>query len=101
MLVVCVGVALALGCKSGGSTPAKPAADPPFMSAVAGMPPVPSGQEAPPPDKTGGFDGKRAYDQVAKQVSYGPRPAGSPELAKLQDYLDGELKSHGCTVETD
>ena len=101
MLVVCVGVGHALGCKSGGSTPAKPAADPPFMSAVAGTPPVPSGQEAPPPDKTGGFDGKRAYDQVAKQVSYGPRPAGSPALAKLQDYLETELKSYGCTVETD
>jgi Zn-dependent M28 family amino/carboxypeptidase len=71
------------------------------MSAVAGSPPVVAGQEASPADKTGGFDGKRAYDQVAKQVSYGPRPAGSPALAKLQDYLETELKSYGCTVETD
>jgi Zn-dependent M28 family amino/carboxypeptidase len=101
MLIVCVCVALALGCKSGASTAAKPPAEPPFMSAVAGPPPVAAGQEAPPADKTGGFDGKRAYDQVAKQVSYGPRPAGSPALAKLQDYLETELKSYGCTVETD
>jgi Zn-dependent M28 family amino/carboxypeptidase len=101
LLVVCACVALALGCKSGGSTAAKPAAEPPFMSAVAGSPPVAAGQEAPPADKTGGFDGKRAYDQVAKQVSYGPRPSGSPALAKLQDYLETELKSYGCTVETD
>ncbi len=99
MLIVCVGVALALGCKSG-STAAKPA-DPPFMSAVAGTPPIAAGQQAPSADKTGGFDGKRAYDQVAKQVSYGPRPAGSPALAKLQDYLEAELKSYGCTVEAD
>jgi glutaminyl-peptide cyclotransferase len=98
MLAVCI--CLALGCKSGGSTAAKPA-DPPFMSAVAGTPPIAAGQESPSPDKTGGFDGKRAYDQVAKQVSYGPRPAGSTALAKLQDYLETELKSYGCTVEAD
>ena len=98
MLAACI--CLALGCKSGGSTAAKPA-DPPFMSAVAGTPPVAAGQQAPSADKTDGFDGKRAYDQVAKQVSYGPRPAGSPALAKLQDYLEAELKSYGCTVEAD
>jgi len=100
-LIVCACLALVLGCKSSGSTAAKPAAEPPFMSAVAGTPPVQAGQEAPSADKTGGFDGKRAYDQVAKQVSYGPRPAGSPALAKLQDYLEAELKSYGCTAETD
>ena len=71
------------------------------MSAVAGTPPVQAGQEAPSADQTGGFDGKRAYDQVAKQVSYGPRPAGSPALAKLQDYLEAGLKAYGCTTETD
>jgi glutaminyl-peptide cyclotransferase len=72
------------------------------MSAVAGSAPVPApADEAPPADKTGGFDGKRAYDQVAKQVSFGPRPPGSPAIGKLQDYLESELKSYGCAVETD
>jgi glutaminyl-peptide cyclotransferase len=99
LLTFCV--VLALGCKSGGSAPAKPAADPPFMSAVAGSAPLAADQEAPPADKTGGFDGKRAYEQVAKQISFGPRPAGSPALAKLQDYMETELKSYGCAVETD
>jgi len=70
------------------------------MSAVAGNAPSPA-DEAPPPEKTDGFDGKRAYDQVAKQVSFGPRPAGSAALAKLQDYLQAALKSYGCAVETD
>ena len=70
------------------------------MSAVAGNAPSPA-DEAPAPEKTDGFDGRRAYDQVAKQVSFGPRPAGSAALAKLQDYLQAELKSYGCTVETD
>jgi glutaminyl-peptide cyclotransferase len=70
------------------------------MSAVAGTAPAP-GDEAPPADKTGGFDGKRAFDQVAKQVSFGPRPPGSAAIKQLQDYLIGELKSYGCTVDTD
>lgn len=92
---------LALGCKSDSSSqPA--AAQPPFMSAVAGNPPVVDpADQAPPASSTGGFDGKRAYDQVAKQVSFGPRPPGSPAIVKLQEYLESELKSYGCAVDTD
>jgi hypothetical protein len=99
---------LVVGCKSGqtaspdagtASSAANPG-QPPFMSAVAGNPPA-QAIDAPPPEQTGGFDGKRAYQQVAKQVSFGPRPAGSPALAKLQAYLETEFKSYGCTVETD
>ena len=74
------------------------------MSAVTTAPPqapVQANDEAPPPDKTGGFDGKRAYAHVAKQVSFGPRPAGSPAIAKTQEYLLAELKSYGCTAEVD
>jgi glutaminyl-peptide cyclotransferase len=93
------------GCHSESAAPkqgvakgdAPKAGDPPFMSAVAGPPP----DGAPPPEKTGGFDGVRAYQQVVKQLSFGPRPAGSPALAQLQSYLESELKSYGCTVETD
>lgn len=74
---------------------------PPFMSAVAGAPPLAPGDQAPPPETVGGFDGSRAYQQVAKQVSFGPRPAGSAALGQLQDYLVAELKSYGCAVDTD
>jgi len=96
---------LPLGCKSRDSATtrnatAANAGQPPFMSAVAGNPPA-QAIDAPPAEKTGGFDGKRADEQVAKQLSFGPRPAGSPALAKLQDYLETELKSYGCAVETD
>jgi glutaminyl-peptide cyclotransferase len=91
-------VLLAPGCKSDKPAPAQP----PFMSAVAGSAPaIAPEDEAPAPDKTGGFDGKRAYDQVAKQVSFGPRPPGTPAIAKLQEYLETELKSYGCAVDTD
>ncbi len=92
------------GCKAKADSPQPTAKDAPFMSAVTTAPP-PAVQTpadaAPDPDKTGGFDGKRAYAQVAKQVSFGPRPAGSPALAQTQDYLLAELKSYGCTTEVD
>ena len=110
MMMALCGAVLALGCKSGSQTPsAETQADSntakgnaPFMSAVAGNPPmVPAADAAPSPDTTGGFDGNRAYQQVAKQVSFGPRPAGTPALAQLQNYIESELKSYGCTVDTD
>ena len=98
MLVTVMG----LGCKAGGSTATSAAsgAEKPFMSAVAGNPPG-AGEDVPAPEKTDGFDGKRAYAQVAKQVSFGPRPAGSAALGQLQEYLETELKSYGCAVDTD
>jgi glutaminyl-peptide cyclotransferase len=98
-VALCTLAALA-GCKSSGSASAAPAAQPPFMSAVTSAPPeTPS--DALPPEKTGGFDGKRAFAHVAKQVSFGPHPSGSPAIAQLQDYLLSELKGCGCTVDVD
>jgi glutaminyl-peptide cyclotransferase len=85
-----------MGCKSKGAE----ASTAPFMSSVA-TPPPQLADEAPAPEKTGGFDGKRAFAHVAKQVSFGPHPSGSPAIAQVQDYLLSELKSYGCTVETD
>ena len=67
-LLVLVAV-VALGCKSGGTTAAPAAtAEKPFMSAVAGNPPAVA-EDVPAPEKSDGFDGKRAYEQVVKQVS--------------------------------
>ena len=88
------------GCKTKADSSQPGAKDAPFMSAVTIAPPQ-AADEAPPPEKTGGFDGKRAYAQVAKQVSFGPRPSGSPAIAKTQDYILAELKSYGCTAEVD
>jgi glutaminyl-peptide cyclotransferase len=84
---------------SGPSPAASSASAAPFMSAVAAAPP--QSLDAPPPESTGGFDGKKAFAHVAKQVSFGPRPSGSPAIIQAQDYLQSELKSYGCTVETD
>jgi len=70
------------------------------MSAVAAEPPQ-IATDALPAEKTGGFDGKAAYEHVAKMVSFGPRPAGSQAIAQTQDYILSQLQSFGCTVETD
>jgi glutaminyl-peptide cyclotransferase len=94
-LALCVALS---GCKAKADNPAP--ASPPFMSTVATPPPQLAG-DTPPPDKTGGFDGKRAYADVAKQVSLGPHPSGSQAIVQVQDYLLSELKSYGCSVETD
>ena len=60
-----------------------------------------SGGDAPPAEKAGGFDGKRAFAQVAKQVGFGPRPSGSAAIGKLQEYIQNELSSYGCKVDVD
>lgn len=93
---------LALVCLAGcrASDSSRGAGQPPFMSTAASNPPQAS-DDAPRPDKTGGFDGKRAYELVAKQVGFGPHPSGSPAIAKVQDFLQSELKGYGCTVDTD
>src|SRR5207244_8377428 len=75
-------------------------AQPPSVNSVA-VPPAQIAADALPADKTGGFDGKAAYDHVAKMVSLGPRPSGSPAIAQTQDYILSQLKSFGCTAETD
>jgi hypothetical protein len=91
------------GCKAKADSPQPGAKDAPFMSAVTTAPPAATQDpaEAPPPEKTGGFDGKRAFAHVAKQVSFGPRPAGSPAIAQTQDYILAELKSYGCAADID
>jgi glutaminyl-peptide cyclotransferase len=103
---ICAGIFLAAltGCKTKGdhstSSGSSSAGAEPFMSALASAPPQ-SADDAPPPDSTGGFDGKRAFAHVAKQVSFGPRPSGSQAIVQTQNYIQSELKSYGCTVETD
>jgi glutaminyl-peptide cyclotransferase len=100
----CFFLAVLAGCKAKGDNGRSPAPSSvsaaPFMSAVTSVPPQ-GADDAPPPESMGGFDGRRAYAHVAKQVSFGPRPSGSPAIIQTQDYIQSELKSYGCTVETD
>ena len=88
------------GCMASGNESSGSAGQPQVASADTFASPQ-AGDDAPSSEKTGGFDGKRAFANVAKQVSFGPHPSGSQAIAKVQDYLLSELKSYGCTVETD
>lgn len=47
------------------------------------------------------IDGERAFEHVRKQVEFGPRPAGSAELARTREYIVSELKSYGLNVTVD
>lgn len=47
------------------------------------------------------FDGDRALDFVRKQVEFGPRPPGSPELEKTRAYIIDQLRSFGLNVTAD
>jgi len=44
------------------------------------------------------FDGDRAFEYVKKQVEFGPRPPGSPELEKTRAYIVDQLRSFGLNV---
>ena len=56
---------------------------------------------SPPAKTTSDFDGGRAFEHVRKQVEFGPRPPGSPELEKTRGYLIDQLKSYGLKVTSD
>jgi hypothetical protein len=98
-LVACA--AVLSGCKAkadgnGGAPATSTAVTAPSQAAAQQ-----GGDEAPPAEKTGGFDGKRAFAHVAKQVGFGPRPSGSAAIGQLQEYIQNELTSYGCKVDTD
>jgi glutaminyl-peptide cyclotransferase len=71
------------------STPA------PAAATVAAMP-APTCKTPPPAT----FSGDCAFDQVAAQVGFGPRPPASDAIHRTQDYIIGQLKGFGCAVDT-
>ena len=74
---------LLLGCPSNTNKPAEGLAPPPASPAKSD------------------FDGDRAFEQVRKQVEFGPRPAGSADLEKTRNYMIDQLRSYGLKVSTD
>src|ERR1700730_14216820 len=61
--------------------------------------PQPADSAAPIP-RAVAFNGERALEHVRKQLEFGPRPPGSPELAKTREYILNELKNYGLSVTT-
>jgi len=82
----CVLLFGAAGCKTKADNPQAAPANPPFMTAAAAASPQ-IADDAPPPDKTGGFDGKRAFAHVVKQVAFGPGRQAPPPSRKLRTTL--------------
>ncbi len=92
--VACGGSSHPTSASSSAATTATPAAN----QSVSSAKPT---EVAPAADQTGGFDGAKAYEQVAKLVSFGPRPPASEALHRSQDYVISELKSYGCEIDQD
>jgi Peptidase family M28 len=88
---------LMLSCSSNGahSSAATVAVSPSPQTGVS------AGDVAPPAAQTGGFDGAKAYDHVAKLVGLGPHSSGSDGIREVQNYIRTQLQTFGCTVEED
>ena len=84
----------------GCSRPTAPAAS---AAAQAAAPAAPTTitEPAPPASQAGGFDGQKAYEHVAKLVSFGPRPPDSEGMHHSQEYIRQQLESFGCVIEED
>ncbi|MGC9972556.1 MAG: M28 family peptidase [Bryobacteraceae bacterium] len=48
-----------------------------------------------------GFSGASALAFTAKAVSFGPRPPGSEQIRRLQQYITGQLKLDRCEITVD
>ena len=62
---------------------------------------IPPSDVAPPAAQTGGFDGAKAYDQVAKLVAFGPHPPATDAIHAVQNYIHSQLQGFGCAVDDD
>jgi hypothetical protein len=91
-------VILFAACNSGG---AKAPASSPVVTAAAKTAAQMPDENTPAPEATGGFDGKRAFADVVKQVDFGPHPSGSQSIAQVQAYILSQLSSAGCTADVD
>ena len=47
------------------------------------------------------FDSSRAYEDLRRQVAFGPRPAGSAALAQTRQYILAQLKAAGIAARED
>jgi glutaminyl-peptide cyclotransferase len=96
-------VAAVLSVACGHEAPTVTSGNPVSASAApaAAQAMVATADVAPPASQTGGFDGAKAYDQVAKLVAFGPRPPASDAIHRTQGYIIEQLKSFGCVVDED
>jgi len=72
----------------------------PTQAAHAHALPTPNGQGQAVPSLAP-FDAARAFSDLKRMVAFGPRTAGSPELAKTRAWIVSELGQTGLHVEDD
>jgi hypothetical protein len=94
---------LSASCGHGGTAGDASTGSPSSAKAAAPLPASRSASSdaAPPASETGGFDGQKAYEHVAKLVSFGPHPPASDAIHRVQDYIRSQLKSFGCPTDED
>ncbi|HKV46461.1 MAG TPA: M28 family peptidase [Candidatus Acidoferrales bacterium] len=101
MVLALTTIVLICGCHSAASNPAAASGASSSAAQESAAQITTEGAKAPPASQTGGFDGARAYEQVAKLVSFGPHPPGSDAIRRTQDYIHSQLAGFGCTVDED
>jgi glutaminyl-peptide cyclotransferase len=97
-LVAIAGIVACGGSSQPSAAPPSPPTAPSATNPPAASKPT---EAAPTADQTGGFDGARAYEHVAKLVSFGPRPPASEGIRRSQDYIISQLKNFGCEIDQD
>jgi len=92
--------ALLIACTDGNRTEAVNREPAPAENSVA---PTTEGAIAPAQDTLTPpkFDSGRAYEDLRRQVAFGPRPAGSNALAQTRQYILSQLKAAGITARED
>lgn len=83
-------VLLLTGCPKNQTPQRQPRVGISTSSTSTRLPPIPTA-----------FNGERALTHARKQIEFGPRPPGSPELEKTRAYIVNELKTYGFTVTVD
>jgi glutaminyl-peptide cyclotransferase len=78
------------GASNGSKAPPAAVETPPAVQAAPAAPAVPSTPLR--------FDGTKAWEHLRRQVAFGPRPAGTPALAKTRQYIVDQLKAAHITT---
>jgi glutaminyl-peptide cyclotransferase len=101
MAGVALAAAFVCGCRGAASNSAVASGAGTSETQESAMQIAAEAAKAPSVSQTGGFDGARAYRQVAKLVSFGPRPPDSDAIHRTQEYLHSQLAGFGCTLDED
>lgn len=91
-----------VGCGNGtAKSGAAQSSEAPAQASAAAPADTSGASDALPADKTGGFDGARAYDYTSKIVAIGPRQPNTDGIHREQDFIRAELTKSGCKFDED